>query len=97
MNRLPNLHSNQELLDIFPQNMISITYKMNKNLSKKYYQHYCFLRLPHKENALQKNVRKNMKSIRTFQQFFLTLSAQMLGEKTKLREFQNMTVETIFI
>ena len=31
-NHLPILYSNQQILDIFPQNTISVTYKRNKNL-----------------------------------------------------------------
>ena len=31
-NHFPALYSNQQMLDIFPQNMISFTYKRNKNL-----------------------------------------------------------------
>ena len=31
-NHLPILYSNQQMLDIFPQNTISVTYKRNKNL-----------------------------------------------------------------
>ena len=33
-NHLPILCSNQQMLDIFPQNTISVTYKRNKNLSE---------------------------------------------------------------
>ena len=31
-NHFPTLYSNQQILDIFPQNTISFTYKRNKNL-----------------------------------------------------------------
>ena len=31
-NHLPILYSNQQMLDIFPHNIISVTYKRNKNL-----------------------------------------------------------------
>ena len=33
-NHLPILYSNQQVLDIFPQNTISVTYKRNKNLGE---------------------------------------------------------------
>ena len=33
-NYLPVLHSNQEMLRIFPENAINVTYKRNKNLKE---------------------------------------------------------------
>ena len=39
---LPVLHSNQEMLRIFPDNTINVTFKRNKNF--KNYLHLCFLK-----------------------------------------------------
>ena len=59
-NHLPTLYSNQQMLDIFRHNTISVTYKKKIRISEKFYGHHYFLGLPSKTNVLQKNVIENV-------------------------------------
>ena len=75
---LPVLYSNQQILDIFPQNTISVTYKRNKNLreilspslfARTIKQNECFIEKCNKRCEICKN--------------FLVISPNLIGFVTK--------------
>ena len=64
-NPLPVLYSNQQMLDIFPHNTISVTYKRNKNLSE-ISSPSLYPRTSTLNKCSIKNVTKNVTSARIF-------------------------------